>query len=69
MSTRTELAAEAFIYGFPFRITDCPPSLSHTPASQTALRLAGNFLIFLMAVAAVVLIIGRARRNLHHVHE
>jgi hypothetical protein len=60
---------KAFIYGFPFRITDCPPSFSHTPASAAALRLAGNFLIFFMAGTAVVLIIGRAVRNLHQAHE
>ncbi len=60
---------KAFVYGFPFRITDCPPSLSHTPASEAALRLAGNFLTFFMSGAAVVLIISRAVRNPHHAHE
>ncbi len=54
---------KAFIYGFPFRITDCPPSPVHTPASEAALRLLGNFLVFFATGTAIVLIIRRTSGN------
>ena len=58
--TLTQDNHTAFIYGFPFRITDCPPSPAHTPAPEAGLRLLGNFLVFFGAGTAIVLVISRA---------
>lgn len=60
---------KAFTYGFPFRITDCPASLSHTSASDAALRLTGNVLIFFISGTAVALAMSRAVRDAHHADE
>jgi len=54
---------KAFIYGFPFRVTDCPLSPTHTPPPEAAVRLVGNFLVYFGAGSALVLGIRRAR---HH---
>jgi hypothetical protein len=54
---------KAFIYGFPFRITDCPPSPVHTSAPKAALRLLGNFLVFFATGTAIVLVIHRVSGN------
>jgi hypothetical protein len=51
---------KAFIYGFPFRITDCPPSQLNTPALEAGLRLLGNFLVFFAAGITIVLAVRRA---------
>ena len=59
--TLTQDNHKAFIYGFPFRITDCPPSPAHTLASGAGLRLLGNFLVFFGAWTVIVL--ARARSS------
>ena len=55
---------KAFIYGFPFRIIECPPSPEHTRAFEAALRLFGNFVILFAAGIALVLFGPRAARRL-----
>ena len=54
---------KAFTYGFPFSITDCPPSPVRTPASEAALRLLGNFLVFFATGTAIVRVARRAPGN------
>jgi hypothetical protein len=54
---------KAFIYGFPFSITDCLASPMHSAASQAALRLVGNFLVFFTGGTAILLIVRRAFGN------
>jgi len=56
---------KAFIYGFPFRITDGPPA-ADTPASEAALRLIGNFLVFFAGGALFVTVAHRLRLGQRH---
>jgi len=56
---------KAFIYGFPFRITDCPPSPVHTPPPQVALRLVGNFLALSCAGVVALFAVRLLIRNRH----
>jgi hypothetical protein len=57
---------KAFVYGFPFRITDCPSSPAHTSASEASLRLLGNFLVFFGAGITFVLAVSRVSPQTTH---